>query len=81
MTEMSQVRRNLATIIFCGLGGAVVGISTLSFYGQPQEHTSNITTGFALGVIGGTIYTTTHSVQLASQLKPHPVQLAFGWEF
>lgn len=60
--ETSQffgVRRSVATIIFCGLGGAVLGISTLSFYGDPQNHIGNITTGLALGIVGGTAYVTT----------------------
>ena len=51
-------RKQLATIIFCGLGGAVLGVSTLSFYGRPQERLSNIAVGFALGIIAGAVYTT-----------------------
>ncbi|MCM2280317.1 MAG: hypothetical protein NDI61_00565 [Bdellovibrionaceae bacterium] len=51
-------RRQLATIIFAGLGGAVLGLSTLSFYGRPQDKLSNIAIGFAVGVITGTIYST-----------------------
>lgn len=51
-------RRQLATIIFAGLGGAVLGLSTLSFYGRPQERLSNIAIGFAIGVIAGTIFVT-----------------------
>lgn len=51
-------RRQLATILFAGLGGAVLGLSTLSFYGRPQEKLSNIAIGFAFGVIGGTAYVT-----------------------
>ncbi|MES2965775.1 MAG: hypothetical protein V4760_17975 [Bdellovibrionota bacterium] len=51
-------RRQLATILFAGLGGAVLGLSTLSFYGRPQEKLVNIAYGFALGVIGGTAYVT-----------------------
>ena len=54
----SGTRRQLATIVFAGLGGAVLGLSTLSFYGRPQEELANIAIGFALGVIGGTIYVT-----------------------
>lgn len=54
----SGTRRQLATIIFAGLGGAVLGLSTLSFYGRPQDKLSNIAIGFAIGVIGGTIYVT-----------------------
>jgi hypothetical protein len=48
----------LATIIFAGLGGAVLGLSTLSFYGRPQDNLSNIAIGFAVGVIAGTTYVT-----------------------
>lgn len=51
-------RRHLATIVFAGLAGAILGLSTLSFYGRPQDRLSNIAVGFAIGVISGTIYTT-----------------------
>lgn len=51
-------RKQLATIIFAGLGGAVLGLSTLSFYGRPQDKLSNIAIGFAIGVISGTAYVT-----------------------
>lgn len=51
-------RKQLATIIFAGLAGAILGLSTLSFYGRPQDKLSNIAIGFAVGVIVGTGYTT-----------------------
>ena len=51
-------RKQVATIIFAGLAGAVLGLSTLSFYGRPQEKLTNIAIGAAVGVISGTIYTT-----------------------
>lgn len=51
-------RKQMATIIFAGLGGAILGLSTLSFYGRPQDHLANIAIGFAFGAIGGTIYVT-----------------------
>ena len=51
-------RKQLATIIFAGLGGAILGLSTLSFYGRPQDHLSNIAIGFGVGIIGGTILMT-----------------------
>lgn len=57
-TELRGTRKQLATIIFAGLAGAVLGLSTLSFHGRPQEHLSNIAVGFAIGTIAGTIYTT-----------------------
>lgn len=56
--KKSGPRRQLATIVFSGLGGAVLGLSTLSFYGRPQEKLSNIAIGFALGVIAGTVFVT-----------------------
>lgn len=42
--------------MFCGLGGAVLGLSTLSFYGQPEQHISNIYVGLAVGLLAGTSY-------------------------
>lgn len=50
-------KKQLAVIIFSGLGGAFLGLSTLSFYGRPQDHLQNISTGFAIGIIGGVTYT------------------------
>lgn len=55
-SSFSHTRRNMATIIFAGLGGAVLGLSTLSFYGKPQEHVGNIWLGLAVGVAAGTGY-------------------------
>lgn len=51
-------RRHISTIVLAGISGAVLGLSTLSFYGRPQDRLSNIAVGFAVGVIGGTVYTT-----------------------
>ncbi len=56
--ELTGTRKQLATIIFAGLSGAILGLSTLSFYGRPQDNLSNIAIGFAFGVIGGVTYTT-----------------------
>ena len=54
---LSGPRRQLSVIIFSGLAGAVLGLSTLSFYGRPQDKLSNIAIGAAIGVIGGATYT------------------------
>ena len=51
-------RRQISTIVYCGLAGAVLGLSTLSFYGRPQDKLTNIPIGFGLGVVVGTIYMT-----------------------
>ncbi|MGE3973047.1 MAG: hypothetical protein AB7F59_00825 [Bdellovibrionales bacterium] len=53
----SGPRRQAAIVIFAGLGGAVLGLSTLSFYGRPQDKLSNIAIGAAVGVIVGVSYT------------------------
>lgn len=57
-SRLGGPRRQIALIIFAGLGGAILGLSTLSFYGRPQDRLSNIAIGFALGIIGGTVYVT-----------------------
>jgi len=49
-------RKQLATVIYAGLGGAVLGLSTLSFHGRPQDHLESIFGGFAIGIIVGAIY-------------------------
>ena len=54
----SGPKAQVAMIIFSGLGGAVLGLSTLSFYDRPQDHLANIAVGAALGVITGTVYVT-----------------------
>ncbi len=64
----------LATILYCGLGGAALGLSTLSFYGRPQNKLGNIAIGFAVGIISGTAYVTyeltTGSQSSYSSLNP-----------
>lgn len=55
---LSGPRKQLSIIIFSGLAGAVLGLSTLSFYGRPQEKLSNIAIGAAIGIIGGATFTT-----------------------
>lgn len=51
-----SVKRNVAIVLFSSLGGAILGLSTLSFYGEPQEHTDNITVGALLGFATGVGY-------------------------
>lgn len=62
-------KKQLSTIIFCGMGGAVLGLSTLSFYGRPQEKLSNIAIGFAIGVITGTVVATYQAAKPSSQYQ------------
>lgn len=51
-----RIKRDFTTVIFSSLAGGILGLSTLSFYGQPQDHTVNITTGILLGFAGGLGY-------------------------
>lgn len=74
-------RRQLATIVFAGLGGAILGLSTLSFYGRPQEQLANIGIGFAVGVIAGTAYVTFRTATTHDYYEERPERGAekFKW--
>jgi hypothetical protein len=61
-------RKQLATIVFAGLGGAILGLSTLSFYGRPQEKLTNIAIGFAFGIMAGTVLVTYRAVTNPQEL-------------
>lgn len=50
---VNQTVGDLAIIVGAGAGGAILGLSTLSFYEKPKEHWKNITVGGAIGVIAG----------------------------
>lgn len=54
--SQSTFKRTTATVLFASIGGGILGLSTLSFYGKPQEHTDNITTGVLVGLIAGVSY-------------------------
>ncbi|MBX3017131.1 MAG: hypothetical protein KF767_04530 [Bdellovibrionaceae bacterium] len=71
-SELQGVRRSVATVIFCGLGGAVLGLSTLSFYGRPQDHTGNIYAGLGAGLIAGVGYVMMEPSDMAMALPPRP---------
>jgi hypothetical protein len=68
---LSGFRKNFATIMFCGLGGAVLGLSTLSFYGKPEEHIGNISTGFAIGILGGVALATADTAQNSRRIESY----------
>lgn len=66
-TEISSgIKTDLQLIFFAGVGGAVLGLSTLSFVDKPANNLNRITFGFSVGVIGAAIYmlykTTTKSM-------------------
>lgn len=45
--------QDAATVAACGLGGAVLGLSTLSFVDKPGDHLKNVLVGGAIGLIIG----------------------------
>jgi hypothetical protein len=51
-----QTKSDLMFITAAGVGGAVLGLSTLSFASEPSKKTDNILTGAAVGIILGVIY-------------------------
>lgn len=55
-SSLGSVRRGVAVMMFAGVAGAVIGLSTLSFYGDPQEHTNNIWMGLGIGTAIGGVY-------------------------
>jgi hypothetical protein len=52
---VENTRNDLLMVAGGGVVGAVLGLSTLSFYDKPSKHVSNIWTGAAVGIIGGVI--------------------------
>lgn len=65
-------RKQLTTVVFIGLGGAILGLSTLSFYARPQDRLSNIAIGLAVGIIGGVAYVTYGAVSKSDSLSASP---------
>ncbi len=55
-TSGPGIKKHIATIVYAGLAGFILGLSTLSFYGRPQDQLTNVTYGMAIGVVAGTIY-------------------------
>jgi hypothetical protein len=52
---VKSTQSDLMLIAAAGAGGAIIGLSTLSFYDKPSKHVSNIWMGAAVGVIAGVI--------------------------
>jgi hypothetical protein len=53
---MKNTWNDLYIVAGAGVGGGILGLSTLSFVEEPSEHLANIWTGAAIGVIVGVIY-------------------------
>ncbi len=72
-----EIRNASTVILVSGLVGGILGLSTLSFYEEPQNHISNITIGAGIGVICSAIYLTA----AAAQQPPAKASLEPGFEF
>ena len=51
-----QTKNDMMVIIAAGVGGAILGLSTLSFVDEPGDHYDNVLTGGAIGLIAGVLY-------------------------
>src|SRR5690606_31504694 len=60
-------QNDILLVAGAGIGGAVLGLSTLSFVDEPGDHLPNIWTGAAIGVIAGVIFVAFNSVQKNSE--------------
>lgn len=58
---------DLLTIAGAGAGGAILGLSTLSFVDKPSKHIPNIWTGAAIGIIAGVVFVGYNSAQRGSE--------------
>lgn len=55
-----DTRKAVGNILLSGLFGGILGLSTLSFYDQPQDNIRNITIGAGAGMIAAALYLTFH---------------------
>jgi hypothetical protein len=60
---LANTQDDILMVAAAGAGGAVLGLSTLSFVNEPSKSISNIWTGAALGIIVGVIYVAYNSAQ------------------
>lgn len=60
---VKETQSDLILIGAAGAGGALLGLSTLSFYDKPSKHVSNVWMGAAIGVIAGVILVAVNHAQ------------------
>jgi hypothetical protein len=53
---VEDTKTDLLIVISGGLGGAILGLSTLSFVDEPKKHTRNIIVGSSIGIIAGVAF-------------------------
>lgn len=80
---VKQTQGDLLVVVGAGLGGAVLGLSTLSFYDTPSKHLTNIWTGAAIGIIAGVIFVAVSHAQKAqndfASTKDFTTSDRFAW--
>lgn len=64
---IKNTQNDLLLVAGAGAGGAIIGLSTLSFYDKPSKNISNIWTGAAIGVIAGVVFVAYSSAQRGSE--------------
>lgn len=64
---IKNTQNDILLVAGAGAGGAIIGLSTLSFYETPSNHISNIWTGAAIGLIAGVIFVAYTSAQKGSE--------------
>ena len=64
---IKNTQNDIYLVAGAGAGGALLGLSTLSFYDKPSKHIPNIWTGAAIGIIAGVVFVAYSSAQRGSE--------------
>lgn len=64
---VKNTQNDILLVGAAGAGGAILGLSTLSFYDKPSKHVANVWTGAAIGIIAGVIFVAYMSAQKGSE--------------
>ena len=64
---IKNTQNDLMIVGAAGAGGAILGLSTLSFVDRPSKHIYNIWSGAAIGIISGVIFVAYNSAQRGSE--------------
>lgn len=60
---LKNTQQDAIIVAGAAVGGAIIGLSTLSFVDKPSKHVANIWTGAAVGLIVGVIFVAYSSAQ------------------
>lgn len=64
---LAKTREDILIVVAAGAGGAVLGLSTLSFVDMPSKSLYNIWAGASIGIAIGVAYVAYHSAQQNSE--------------